>query len=237
MPIHLRAEPGDYAPAVLCPGDPRRATYIAETFLDPGARCVNEERGMLGYTGTFEGRPLSVQTTGMGCPSAAIVAEELIQLGATRLVRVGTCGGVQPTIHMADLVIAVAATPEDRTAFTYTDGEPHAPTASWTLVERAVALAREQGARLHVGPIVTIAVFYDPDPSRFRRWRERGHLGVEMEAAVLYTIAAIHQVEALAILTVSDVIEGEDSTRISDEELKQGVDAMMTLACRVATSD
>ena len=164
----------------------------------------------------------------MGCPSAAIVAEELIQLGATRLVRVGTCGGVQPTMHMADLVIAVAATPEDRTVFTYTDGEPH---------ERAVALAREQGARLHVGPVVTSAVFYDPDPSRFRRWRERGHLGVEMEAAVLYTIAAIRQVEALTILTVSDVIEGEDSTRISDEELKQGVDAMMTLACRVATSD
>ena len=147
MPIHLRAEPGDYAPAVLCPGDPRRATYIAETFFDPGARCVNEERGMLGYTGTFEGRPLSVQTTGMGCPSAAIVVEELVQLGATRLVRVGTCGGLQPTMHMADLVVAVAATPEDRTVFTYTNGEPHAPTASWALVERAVALAREQGAR------------------------------------------------------------------------------------------
>ncbi|HEX6786934.1 MAG TPA: hypothetical protein VF076_07035, partial [Acidimicrobiales bacterium] len=152
MPIHLRAEPGDYAPAVLCPGDPRRARYIAETFFDPGARCVNEERGMLGYTGTFEGQPLSVQTTGMGCPSAAIVAEELIQLGARRLVRVGTVGGLQPSMQMADLVVAVAATPDDRTVFTYTDGEPHAPTATWTLVERAVGLAREQGAPLHVGP-------------------------------------------------------------------------------------
>src|SRR3954470_17857672 len=124
MTIHLRAEPGDYAPAVLVPGDPRRARVIAETFLDPSFRCVNDERGMLGYTGTFEGRPLSVQTTGMGCPSAAIVVEELVQLGATRLVRVGTCGGVQPTMQMADLVVAVAATPEDRTVFTYTNGEP-----------------------------------------------------------------------------------------------------------------
>ncbi len=94
MPIHLRADPGDYAPAVLCPGDPRRAAYIASTFFDPGWRQVNEERGMLGFTGTFDGRPISVQSTGMGCPSAGIVFEELIQLGATRLIRVGTCGGL-----------------------------------------------------------------------------------------------------------------------------------------------
>ena len=235
MPIHLRAEPGDYAPAVLCPGDPRRAAYIAETFL-AGSRCVNEERGMLGFTGTFEGRPLSVQSTGMGCPSAAIVFEELIQLGAQRLVRVGTCGGLQPGMQMADTVVAVAATPEDRTVFTYTNGEPHAPTATWSLVEDAVRLTRERGTTVHVGPIVSSAVFYDPDPTRFRRWRERGHLGVEMEAAVLYTIAAIRGIEALTILTVSDVIEGEESTRISDDELRRGVDAMMALACRVATA-
>jgi 5'-methylthioadenosine phosphorylase/purine-nucleoside phosphorylase len=235
MPIHLRAEPGDYARAVLCPGDPRRAAYIAETFL-ADARCVNEERGMLGFTGTFEGRPLSVQSTGMGCPSAAIAFEELIQLGAQRLVRVGTCGGLQPGMRMADTVVAVAATPEDRTVFTYTNGEPHAPTATWSLVEDAVRLTRERGTTVHVGPIVSSAVFYDPDPTRYRRWRERGHLGVEMEAAILYTIAAIRGVEALTILTVSDVIEGEDSTRISDDELKRGVDDMMALACRVATA-
>jgi 5'-methylthioadenosine phosphorylase/purine-nucleoside phosphorylase len=236
MPIHLRAEPGDYAPAVLCPGDPRRAAYIAETFL-ADAHCVNEERGMLGFTGTFEDRPLSVQSTGMGCPSAAIAFEELIQLGARRLIRVGTCGGLQPGMRMADTIVAVAATPEDRTVFTYTNGEPHAPTATWTLIEDAVRLARERGATVHVGPIVSSAVFYDPDPGRFSRWRERGHLGVEMEAAILYTIAAIRGVEGLTILTVSDVIEGEESTRISDEELKRGVDDMMALACRVAVSD
>ena len=120
-----------------CPGDPRRATYIAETFLDPGARCVNEERGMLGYTGTFEGRPLSVQSTGMGCPSAAIVVEELVQLGATRLVRVGTCGGLQPAMHMADTG-GGRWRPRPRTG-----RSSPTPTASptrrprrWTLVER-----------------------------------------------------------------------------------------------------
>ena len=94
MPIHLRAEPGDYAPNVLCPGDPLRAKYIAETFFDPGFRCVNEERGMLGYTGTYQGQPVSVQTSGMGTPSISIVVEELLNLGARRLVRVGTTGGI-----------------------------------------------------------------------------------------------------------------------------------------------
>ena len=99
MPIHLRADPGDYAPAVLCPGDPKRAQYIADRFFDPGFREVNAERGMLGFTGTFEGNPISVQATGMGCPSAGIVFEELAMLGVQRLIRVGTCGGLQPGDH------------------------------------------------------------------------------------------------------------------------------------------
>src|SRR3954453_5573020 len=115
MPIHLRAEPGDYASHVLCPGDPRRAAYIAETFFDPGFRLVNEERGMLGFTGTFGGRPISVQTTGMGCPSAGIVFEELVMLGATRLVRVGTCGGFGGKgLRLADVVVGLTASCEDQ---------------------------------------------------------------------------------------------------------------------------
>src|SRR5215207_5628766 len=148
MPIHLRAEPGDYAPAVLCPGDPRRAEYIARTFLDD-ARLVNEERWMLGYTGTFDGKPISVQASGMGCPSAAIVYEELVQLGARRIIRVGTCGALQPHMAMADVVIAMAATPSDQTALTYTGGEPHAPTADWRLVSLAARLALERGETVH----------------------------------------------------------------------------------------
>jgi DeoD family purine-nucleoside phosphorylase len=236
MPIHLRAEPGDYAAAVLCPGDPRRAEYVAEHVLDE-AKLVNEERGMLGFTGMFEGRPLSVQATGMGCPSAAIVYEELIQLGATRLLRIGTCGALQPGMGMADLVVAVASTPSDQTAMTYTGGEPHAPTADWRVVQASVDIARQREMRVHVGPIVSSDVFYDPDRDRVRRWAERGHLGIEMEASVLFTIGALRKVSTGCLLTVSDTLYTEEIIRISDEDLKRGVDEMMALAARVATSD
>src|SRR6266516_6631222 len=115
MPIHLRAEPGDYADAVLLPGDPLRAKYIADTYLD-GVVQTNSERGMLGFRGTWEGKPVSVQATGMGCPSAAIVIEELVQLGVQRFVRVGTCGGLQPDLQLGDLIVALTAVPADATA-------------------------------------------------------------------------------------------------------------------------
>lgn len=236
MPIHIRAEPGDYAPNVLCPGDPRRAAYIAETFFDPGFRCVNEERGMLGFTGTFEGAPISVQTTGMGCPSAGIVFEELVMLGVRRFVRVGTCGGLKDGMKMGDTAIAIAATAEDPTALRLAQMDSLAPAATFELVERAVQLSREAKTTAHVGPVISSGVFYDPDPTTFARWKRTGHIGVEMEAAMMYTVAAIHGLEALAIMTVSDLLEETgDTTRISDDELKRGVDAMMRLACRVVT--
>ncbi len=233
MPIHLRAEPGDYAPAVLCPGDPRRAEYIAKTFFD-APRLVNEERGMLGFTGSFEGQPISVQATGMGCPSAAIVYEELIMLGAKRLIRVGTAGALQPTMQMGDVVIAVSSTPQDRTALSYVGGDPHAPTADWRLVEKALAAVREEGLRFHVGPIVSSDVFYDHDTSKHARWADRGHYAVEMEASVLYTIAALRKVSSLAVLAVSDYLYTGQFERIGDEELRQSVDRMTAVAARVA---
>ena len=145
MPIHLRAEPGDYAQNVLCPGDPRRAKYIAETFFDPGFRLVNEERGMLGFTGTFEGAPISVQTTGMGCPSCGIVFEELIMLGAKRLVRVGTCGGLQDHMRMGDTVVGISATADDATPLRYAQIDGYAPTATFTLAEAGGALEPRAG--------------------------------------------------------------------------------------------
>ena len=233
MPIHLRAEPGDYVPAVLCPGDPRRAEYIAKTFFD-APRLVNEERGMLGFTGSFEGQPISVQATGMGCPSAAIVYEELVMLGAKRLIRVGTAGVLQPTMQMGDVVIAVSSTPQDRTAASYVGGDPHAPTADWRLVERALAAVREEGLRFHVGPIVSSDVFYDHDTSKHARWADRGHYAVEMEASVLYTIAALRKVSSLAVLAVSDYLYTGQFERIGDEELRQSVDRMTAVAARVA---
>jgi 5'-methylthioadenosine phosphorylase/purine-nucleoside phosphorylase len=238
MPIHLRANPGDYAPNVLCPGDPRRATYVAETLFDD-ARCVNEERGMLGYTGTFEGQPISVQSTGMGGPSAAIVFEELVQLGVKRIVRIGTCGALMSHMRMADVVIAMSATALDSTTSTYTMGEAHTPTASYRLLERAVNEVRNNDLPLHVGPIATSDVFYDPDLDRFKRLAARGHLAIEMEAATLYTVAAIRGIEALAMMTVSDELAHSNDgsfERITDEDLKRGVDQMMAIAARVCVS-
>lgn len=238
MPIHLRAEPGDYAPNVLCPGDPVRAQYIAETFFEPGFRQVNAERGMLGFTGTFDGKPISVQSTGMGCPSAGIVFEELVMLGATRLVRVGTCGGLQDGMAMGDTVIGVSASADDPTALRYAMMDGYAPSGTFTLAETAARLSRESGAgTVHVGPIVSSGVFYDPDPDTFGRWKRLGHLGVEMEAAMMYTIAAVKGIESLAIMTVSDILGDDGSAvRISDEDLKAGVDQMMRIGCELAVS-
>ena len=238
MPIHLRAEAGDYAPNVLCPGDPLRAKYIAETFFDEGFRQVNAERGMLGFTGTFDGKPISVQSTGMGCPSAGIVFEELIMLGATRLVRVGTCGGLGDGMAMGDTVVALAASSDDQTPFRLADMDGYAPSATFSLVETAARLAREESVgAVHVGPVVTSGLFYDPDPTTFARWKRLGHIGVEMEAAMMYTVAAVKGIESLAIMTVSDLLgETGDTVRISDEDLKAGVDQMMHISCAVAVS-
>jgi 5'-methylthioadenosine phosphorylase/purine-nucleoside phosphorylase len=236
MPIHVRADPGDYAEACLVPGDPLRAKYVAEKFLE-GAEQRNAERGMLGYTGTYKGRPVSVQATGMGCPSAAIVFEELIQLGVKRLLRIGTCGGLQPDLALGDLIVALSAVPSDKTALTYTGGEPHAPTASWELVHGAVHAAKELGKAVRVGPIVSSDVFYDPDKGRAQRWSDRGILAVEMEAAVLFTIGALRRIETGCLLTVSDIVVKGEFVRISDEEMRAAVDQMTELALETVTSD
>lgn len=235
MPIHVRAEKGDYAEACLVPGDPLRAKYVAEKFLE-GAEQRNAERGMLGYTGTYKGRPVSVQSTGMGCPSAAIVFEELIQLGVKRLVRIGTCGGLQPDLELGDLIVALSAVPSDKTALTYTGGEPHAPTASWELVHGAVHAAKELGKPVRVGPIVSSDVFYDPDKGRAQRWSDRGILAVEMEAAVLFTLGGMRKVQTGCLLTVSDVVVESEFVRISDEELRAAVDQMTELALETITT-
>ena len=235
MPIHLTGKPEDYAEACLLPGDPLRARYIAETFFDDPVE-VNAERGMLGYTGTFDGTRVSVQATGMGCPSAAIVAEELIQLGVKRLLRVGTCGALQPDLALGDLIVAISAVPGDGTARHYVGGEPHVPTADWELVHGSVHAAKGLGKKVRVGPVASSDTFYDPDTERHRRWSQRGVLAVEMEAAVLFTIAALRGVHAGCLLTVSDLVVGETFTRISDADLKTAVDEMTELALHALTS-
>ena len=233
MPIHVRAEPGDYAEACLLPGDPLRAQYIAETFLEDAVQR-NAERGMLGYTGTFQGKPVSVQATGMGCPSAAIVVEELAQLGVRRMVRVGTCGGLQPDMQLGDLIVALTAVPADSTA-QHLVSEPHCPTADWGLVHGAVHAAKELGKPVRVGPIVSSDLFYNPDDGQYARWSARGVLAVEMEAAVLFTLGALRSVKTGCLLTVSDVVVEGEFVRISDEEMRKAVDQMTELALATVT--
>ena len=234
MPIHLRAEPGDYAAACLLPGDPLRAKYIAETFMQD-VRQVNGERALLGYTGTFNGKPVSVQSSGMGCPSAGIVIEELVQLGVQRIMRVGTCGGLQPDLSIGDLIIALSAVPADATATHLIGGEPHAPTADWELIHGAVHHAKELGKPVRVGPIVSSDVFYNPDGGQYQRWSDRGVLAVEMEAAMLFTVGALRKIRTGCLLIVSDVVVEGEFVRISDEDMKKAVDRMTELALVTAT--
>lgn len=240
--IHLRAEPGDYAPLVLLPGDPNRATRIAGLF-DGGltaARTVNEHRGLLGYTGTWEGVPVSVQTTGMGTPSFSIVVEELLRLGATRLVRVGTCGGIGRGIHTGDLVVATGAVPMDGATRTYLHGDPFAPVPDFGLTRSLVDAAAAEGVTAYVGPVATVDVFYNPDEDYVTKWRSRGILGFEMEAAALFYLAARAQgggtdVRAACALTVSDTLSEEETseaTYMSLEDLERATDTMIRVALR-----
>jgi len=235
VPIHVRSEPGDYAEACLLPGDPLRAQYIAETFLDDVVPR-NRERGMLGFTGTYRGRPVSVQASGMGCPSAGIVIEELVQLGVRRLVRVGTCGGLQPDLEIGDLIVALSAVPADQTPIHLIGGEPHAPTADFELTHGAIHNAKELGKRVRVGPIVSSDVFYNPDAGQYQRWSDRGILAVEMEAAMLFTLGALRKIQTACLLIVSDVVVEGEFVRISDEDMRRAVDEMTELALATVTS-
>ena len=224
--IHLRAEPGDYAPLVLLPGDPNRATLVASMFdggLD-NARLVNDHRLLLGYTGTYNGVPVSVQTSGIGTPSLSIVVEELLRLGATRLIRIGTCGGIGRDLHTGDVVVATAAAPVDGSTRTYLHGDPYAPAPDFELTRALVDAARARGVRPGVGPVASVDVFYNPDEDYVTKWRSRGILAFEMEAAALFYLAARSQgsgtgVRAACILTVSDTLAEDESSEQTYMEL------------------
>lgn len=243
--IHLRAEPGEYAPLVLLPGDPNRATRIAALFDGglAGARRVNEHRGLLGYTGTWRGVPVSVQTTGMGTPSFSIVVEELLRLGATRLIRVGTTGGIGRGVRTGDLVIATGAAPVDGSTRTYLHGDPFAPVPDFGLTRALVATAEQRGVRHHVGPIATVDVFYNPDADYVTKWRARGILGFEMEASALFYLAlraqgAGQDVRAACALTVSDTLsedEGSEETYMALTDLEAATDRMIEIALAAGT--
>lgn len=228
MPIHLRGQPGDVAPYVLLPGDPNRAKYIAQTFFENPV-LYTEHRGMLGYTGTYKGLRVSVQTTGMGCPSASIVAEELGMLGAKVLVRVGTCGGTSPDVKPADLLIAQASLARDGTTRQYLGEGNHTPIATYRIIRAADDAARAAKVPYHVGLIATDDSFYALSPEQARAlYVDRGVIGIEMEASAIFTVAHLRGMEAACLATVSNYIG--DETLVPDEVLKRGVDDMITVA-------
>ncbi len=216
MTIHIGAAPGDIAPTVLMPGDPRRAKWAAETFLD-SPRLVNEVRGMLGYTGTWRGNPVTIHGSGMGMPSLSIYANELIRdYGATTLIRIGSCGAMQERVALRDVIVAMTATTLSTPSRGIFRELNYAPCADWSLLRAAVAAAEARGALPHVGGIYSSDVFYDERPDLNEIMTRHGILAVEMEAAELYTVAARHGARALAVLTVSDhLLSGGNLT--SDE--------------------
>lgn len=215
---HISAEPGDFAPDVLMPGDPRRARLIAETFFDE-PRLVTEVRGILGYTGTYEGRPISVLASGMGSPSIAIYATELARFyGVKRIIRVGTMGALQDRLQLGDVVAASAAHTDSAmtSGWVPTVTLSHAP--SFELLSRAVAFAKDTERTIHVGPVFTSDSFYSPNPEIVESLIRYGTLAVEMEAAGLYAVAAKEGFEALMLGTVSDK-PGEEMTAAERETL------------------
>ncbi len=244
--IHLRAEPGDYAPVVLIPGDPNRATRIASRFdggLD-AARRVNDHRMLYGYTGTWRGHAVSVQTSGMGTPSMSIVVEELLRLGPTRFIRVGTCGGIGAGVRTGDLVIANGAEPLDGATLTYLHGDRFAPVPDFELTRALVDAAKASGTRFHVGPVATVDVFYNPDEDYVARWKSRGVVAVEMETAALFYLAARARaagadVRAACALTVSDVMAPDltiGDTYLSPDDLEAATDRMIDVALTAAAT-
>lgn len=200
--LHLHASAGDVAPFVLLPGDPNRARLIAETFFD-APRLYTEYRQLLGFSGLYKGMRVSVQTTGMGCPSLAIVVEELVRLGAQTLLRVGTAGIIGERVKPGDLVIATASVPQEGTTRMYLGGDPYAPCASFAVTR---ALVDAAGPAAHVGLIQTEDAFYATQPEGAARLRERGVLAVEMEASALFLLGKLRGVETGCALVASNAI-------------------------------
>jgi purine-nucleoside phosphorylase len=225
---HINAAPGDFAETVLMPGDPLRAKYIADTYLD-GARRVSDVRNMWGFTGEYKGHAVSVMAHGMGIPSASIYCSELItEYGVRRVVRVGSCGTSHPEVRLRDIVIGMGASTDSNVNRMRFGGYDYAAIASFDLVRKAVAAAEQQNVRYHVGNIFSADLFYTPDPDMFETMAKYNVYGIEMEAAGIYPIAAEHGAEALAICTVSDDIPTGKALTV--EERQTTFDEMILVA-------
>ena len=235
MTIHIGANPGDIAETVLLPGDPYRAKWAAEAFLKD-VRLVNDVRGMLGFTGLWNGHSVTIQGSGMGMPSLSIYVNELIRdYNAQTLIRIGSCGGMQDHVALRDVIIAMSASAINTPSSTIFKEFGFAPTADWGLLRAAVVAAEEKDTPIHVGGIYSSDVFYDERPDLNAQMVRHGILGVEMEAAELYTLAARYQRRALAILTVSDHL-GTGGALPSDQRERSFGD-MVEIALAAAFSD
>lgn len=218
MTVHIGADKGDIAETILMPGDPYRAKWAAETFLQD-ARLVNKVRGMLGFTGTWQGHRVTIQGSGMGMPSLSIYANELIkEYGAQTLIRIGSCGGMQSHVAIRDVIIAMTASTITSPSSSIFKELNFAPAADWSLLRAAVDAAEAKGAKTHVGGIYSSDVFYAERPDLDEQMVRHGILGVEMEAAELYTLAARHGRRALAVLTVSDHLQTGEALPAEDRE-------------------
>lgn len=228
---HNSAQMGDFAKTVLMPGDPLRAKFIAETFLED-ARLVNNVRGIHGYTGTYKGTPVSVMASGMGMPSIGIYAHELYsQYGVESIMRIGSAGAISEKLKLRDVVAAQGACTNSNFAHQYGLPGAFAPIADYTLLETAVAVAREMGVEMPVGNLLSSDTFYDASASTMK-WARMGVLAVEMEAAALYMTAAYLGKRALALCSISDsIVTGEE---LSAEERQTTFTTMMTIALETA---
>lgn len=215
MSVHIGAKKGDIAETVLLPGDPLRAKWIAETFLEDVV-CYNEVRGMYGYTGTYKGRRVSVQGTGMGVPSISIYVNELIRdYGVKNLIRVGTAGSYREDIKIRDVILAMSSSTTSGINRLRFDEADYAPTADFELFMRAAEAAKVKGIKIKGGNVLTVDEFYGDNFEAYKKWANFGVLCVEMETAALYTIAAKYNAKALTILTISDsLVTGEETTSL-----------------------
>jgi len=222
MTPHINAAVGDIAETVLMPGDPLRAKWAAETFLD-NPRQVNNVRGMLGFTGTWRGNTVTIHGSGMGMPSLSIYANELISTyGAKTLIRIGSAGAMQEHVKVRDVIIAMTATTISTPSRGIMREINYAPCANWELLRSAVNASEAKGTPAHVGCIYSSDVFYDERPDLNEQMIRHGILGVEMEAAELYTVAARHGARALAVLTISDHLLTHESLPPEDRERSFG---------------
>ena len=234
MSVHIAAKNGEIVDTVLLPGDPKRAKWIAENFLE-NAVCYTDIRGMLGFTGTYKGKRISVQGTGMGIPSMSIYITELMKdYGVKTLIRVGSAGSYQEDVKIRDIVVALSTSTDSNINNRRFKGASFAPTVNFDLLSKVLKTAEEKNIKIKAGNILTSDEFYNDDPSYFKKWAEFGVLAVEMETAALYTLASKYKAKALSILTISDSLVSPEIT--SSEEREKTFNEMIELALETAVN-